>query len=211
MAAASVGGGCGMISVQPMAFIYELLYRIGFVPWDSDSVPDELQTLVEGRAALSPGRALDLGCGTGTNAVYLATRGWQVTAIDNVERALRRARDRAAARGVAVNWLNGDVSRLADVSLAPGFALVLDRGCYHGLGGRQRDAYAAAVTDLARPGATFLMWAMAPNRRPFEPAGADAAEIEARFRGWEPSHSNENAAPASVGAPAPGWHRLTRR
>ena len=142
-AAAAVGGGCGMISVQPMAFIYELLYRIGFVPWDSDSVPDELQTLVEGRAALSPGRALDLGCGTGTNAVYLATRGWQVTAIDNVERALRRARDRAAARGVAVNWLNGDVSRLADVSLAPGFALVFDRGCYHGLGGRQRDAYAA--------------------------------------------------------------------
>jgi SAM-dependent methyltransferase len=156
-------------------------------------------------------RALDLGCGTGTHAVFLATRGWEVIAIDNVERALKRARDRAAARGVSINWLNSDVSRLAGAGLTPGFALVFDRGCFHGLADRQRDAYAAAVTDLVTPGATLLMWAMAPNRRPLEPAGADGAEIEARFRGWEPAPSGAPDAPASVGASAPGWHRLTRR
>lgn len=148
-------------------------------------MPAELRALVEGGGALPVGRALDLGCGTGTHAVYLATRGWDVTAIDNVERALRRARDRAAAHDVTVNWVNADVSLLAQLGLAPGLTLVFDRGCYHGLDERERDAYAAAVTDLATPGATLLMWAMAPNRRPFEPAGADAAEITRRFGGWE--------------------------
>jgi cyclopropane fatty-acyl-phospholipid synthase-like methyltransferase len=151
-----------------VSLIYELLYRIGFLPWESGEVPVELRALAEGAGALARGRALDLGCGAGTHAVYLATRGWQVTTIDSVERALRRARDRAAARGVTVNWVNADVSLLVQLGLAPGFALVPDRGCYHGLNERQRDAYAAAVTHLATPGARLLMWAMAPNRRPFE-------------------------------------------
>jgi SAM-dependent methyltransferase len=190
-----------------MSLIYEALYRIGFLPWERGEVPVELRALTEGADALPAGRALDLGCGTVTHAVYLAARGWQVTAIDNVERALRRARDRAAARGVTVNWVIGDVSRLPQLELAAGFTLVFDRGCFHGLNERQRDAYAAAVTDLVAPDATILMWAMAPNRRPFEPAGADVAEITARFGGWELSDP-----PAAARRDSPrGWYRLTRR
>jgi cyclopropane fatty-acyl-phospholipid synthase-like methyltransferase len=194
-----------------MSLIYQLLYRIGFLPWDSGEVPVELRALAENSGVLPPGRALDLGCGTGTQAVYLATRGWQVTAIDNVERALRRARDRAAAQDVTVSWVNADVSLLADLGLAPGFTLVFDRGCYHGLDQRQRDAYAAAVTELAAPGATLLMWAMAPNHRPLEPAGADAAEIRARFGGWEVSAHEQVEHRESLPGSSRGWHRLTRR
>jgi SAM-dependent methyltransferase len=191
-----------------VSVVYQLLYRIGFLPWERGEVPVELRAVVEGDRALSPGRGLDLGCGTGTHAVYLATRGWEVTAIDNVERALRRARDRAAAHAVTVNWLNADVSRLAQLGLETGFTLVFDRGCYHGLDVRERAAYAAAVTDLTGPGATLLMWATAPNRRLFEPAGADAAEIATRFAAWELSGGPE---PESPGRQAKGWHRLTRR
>jgi SAM-dependent methyltransferase len=193
-----------------VSLIYQLLYRVGFLPWEHHELPVQLRALVEGDGALAVGRALDLGCGTGAHAVYLAGRGWEVTAIDNVERALRRARHRAAEQRVTVNWVNADVSRLSQLSLAPTFTLVFDRGCYHGLDEHQRDAYASAVTDLAAPGATLLMWAMAPNRRPFEPAGADAAEIAARFAAWQPSGRDQGTAPAPARAGAQGWHRLTR-
>jgi SAM-dependent methyltransferase len=106
-----------------MSLIYELLYRVGFLLWDTDAVPDALRAFAEGPAAPAPRRALDVGCGTGMHAVYLAARGWDVTAIDNVGRALRRARDRAAASNVTVNWVNGDVSRLDQLELRPGFGL----------------------------------------------------------------------------------------
>jgi SAM-dependent methyltransferase len=191
-----------------MSLIYELLYRVGFLPWDSDVVPDELRALIEDPATVA-GRALDLGCGTGTHAVYLAGHGWDVTAVDNVDRALRRARDRAAAARVTVNWVNADVTRLTQLELTPGFSLVFDRGCYHGIDARQRDAYVAGVTELAAPGATLLMWAMAPNRRPLEPSGADAAEIDARFGAWEPASRDSVQAPD--GGLSRGWHQLTRR
>ena len=182
-----------------MRLIYRVLYRVGFLPWDSDQVPDELRSLVEGPDALAPGRALDLGCGTGTHAVYMASHGWQVTGIDGVERALRRGRERATASGVTIEWLVGDVSRLEQTALAPGFTLLLDRGTYHGLSARERDGYVAGVTKLAAPGATLLMWAMAPNRRALEPAGADGSEIAERFAGWKFSERGR------------GWYQLVLR
>jgi SAM-dependent methyltransferase len=193
-----------------MSLLYELLYRIGFLPWDTDTVPGELRALAEGDDALPPGRALDLGCGTGTHAVYLAAHGWQVTAVDNVERALRRARDRAAAQKVTVNWVNADVSQLAQLGLEPRFTLVFDRGCYHGLNERQRKAYADAVTELAPHGATLLIWAMRPNRTPWEPAGADSAEIAARFADWELSGPDRAESGDRSRTAARGWHQLTR-
>jgi hypothetical protein len=124
----------------------------------------------------------------------------------------------SAATGYALDsawmsgrWVKADVSRLVQVGLQPGFALVFDRGCYHGLEARQRDAYAAGVTALTACGATLLLWAMAPNRRPLEPAGADAAEISARFGGWELSGPGSAEAADPRRHESRGWHRLTRR
>jgi 2-polyprenyl-3-methyl-5-hydroxy-6-metoxy-1,4-benzoquinol methylase len=82
-----------------MSLIYRVMYRIGFTPWDTGEVPRELSALVEGAAALPVGRALDIGCGTGTHAVYLARHGWRVTAIDIVARPLARARSGAGGTG----------------------------------------------------------------------------------------------------------------
>ena len=86
-----------------MSLWWQLAYIVGFKPWDSGISPPELVSVVEGPEALAPGRALDLGCGTGTNVVYLAQHGWEATGVDLVRRALRRAHDRASAAGVGAS------------------------------------------------------------------------------------------------------------
>src|SRR5881409_1565046 len=112
---------------------YRLLYRLGFAPWNRTPGPTILGRIVEGPAALHPGRALDVGCGTGRDAVYLAKRGWPVTAVDMVDKALDQARQRAAAEGVEVQWITANVSDLGALDLEPGYALLYDIGCMHGL------------------------------------------------------------------------------
>src|SRR6185312_13451966 len=73
-------------------------YRLGLGPRPSD-VPDHaLVELVEGPARLAPGRALDLGCGTGRNALYLARAGWETVGVDMVGYAVEVARRKAAAQ-----------------------------------------------------------------------------------------------------------------
>lgn len=162
---------------------YRLPYLLGITPWEQRQVPPELVELVEGPEARPPGRALDLGCGTGTAAIYLAQHGWQVTGVDLVERALRAARRRAAADGVAPRWIQGDVTRLVPLGLGDDFDLLVDYGCFHGLTDDQRDGYAAGVADVAAPGATLLLMAFAPGRRGPVPRGADREEIARRFGG----------------------------
>ena len=75
---------------------FELSYLLGFSPWDRwhAKLWEPLRKLIEGPGSLPPGRAIDLGCGMGPLAIYLAQHGWQVTGIDAVERALRVARTR---------------------------------------------------------------------------------------------------------------------
>ena len=64
--------------------------------------------LLEGPNALAQGRALDVGCGSGRDAVYLAKHGWHVTGVDFAETGLNAARRRAQEDGVEVRWVKGD-------------------------------------------------------------------------------------------------------
>jgi len=91
--------------------------------------------------------------------------------------------------------------------------MVLDRGCFHGLGDSQRAGCAAAVTELTTPGATLLMMAYAPKRIPAAPTGLDETELTARFAGWrlvssQPDDGGEIAGPLR-NVPRT-WYRLTR-
>jgi SAM-dependent methyltransferase len=197
-----------------MALMYRLMYRVGFTPWDTGRVPVELSALIEGPGALPPGRALDIGCGTGTQAVYLARSGWDVTALDAVPRPLAQARARAKEADVSVDWILADVARLYRLGLTPGFTLFHDRGCFHGLDESQRGAYAAAVDGLAAPGATLLMMAFAPNRIMAAPAGLEETELVGRFPGWQlvsasPDTFGEITGPLRH-VPRT-WYRLVRR
>ena len=85
-----------------MSFFFRAAYLIGFKPWDSGVPPPELTALVEGTDHLPPSKALDLGCGTGTNSIYLAQHGWEVTGVDVVGRAVSQARRKVAAAGVVL-------------------------------------------------------------------------------------------------------------
>jgi cyclopropane fatty-acyl-phospholipid synthase-like methyltransferase len=186
---------------------------VGFTPWDTGTVPDELTKLVEGDGALAAGRALDIGCGTGTQSVYLAKHGWQVTGVDVVERPLRKARARAAAGDAPVQWLLGDVTRLAELGLEPGYGLLFDRGCFHGLNAQQRAAYAAGITALAEPGATMLMMAFARNNVRVGPGGVDQPEIVQTLAGWQLASAAADTGPDPDGplAKVPRrWYRFTR-
>jgi SAM-dependent methyltransferase len=189
------------------------MYLVGFTPWDTGAVPAELVEQIEGDGALPPGRALDLGCGTGTQSVYLAEHGWDVTGVEAIGKPLRRARARAQQAGVSVHWVQGDVTRLSEAVLEPGFDLLLDRGCFHGLNADERASYAAGVNDLAAPGATLLMMAFARNDVRVGPAGVGEHEVAETFATWEVSSS------AADRGPAPGgplrdvplhWYRLTK-
>lgn len=111
---------------------YGLMYRLGFAPWERREVADTWRSLLDGPAAPVPGRALDVGCGSGRDSVYLAKRGWQVTAVDAVEKALAAAQQRAADERVEVHWVTGDVAQLARLGLEPGYDLLYDFGCIMG-------------------------------------------------------------------------------
>src|SRR5688500_14230632 len=71
--------------------LYERAYRRGKTPWDTGIPPPELVEVIEGPNALEPGRALDLGCGTGTNAMYLAQHGWTAVGVDFSSHAIESA------------------------------------------------------------------------------------------------------------------------
>ena len=191
------------------------MYRVGFTPWDNDSVPRELGNLVEGPEALLAGRALDLGCGTGSQAVYLASHGWTVTAIDDVEKALRRARARGGAAGLEVDWIKADVGRLPELGLPPGYGLIFDRGCYHGLPQGARASYAHGVVELGGPEATLLLMSFDPNRKPFGPAGASQDELEERFGdAWklvEATPATERPPKGPMADVPLTWYRFARR
>src|SRR4051812_7704514 len=198
-----------------MSVAYRILYRLGITPWDRDEVPPRITQVAAERPA--PGRALDLGCGTGRDAVYLGQQGWAVSAVDAVPKALDAARRRSRQAGVDVDFRQGDVTRLEQLGLEPGYDLVLDRGCFHGLTDDDRDACARGVNALAAPDAELLMFAFSPRRHRPAPRGISAEEIVQRFGGpdeWElvdSTRDTEGRLPPWLRNADPAWHRLRRR
>jgi cyclopropane fatty-acyl-phospholipid synthase-like methyltransferase len=181
--------------------LFGIMYRVGFTPWDGHALPTRLRELVEGAGALAKGRALDVGCGTGDTSIYLAQHGWDVTGIDFVQRAIDRAKVKADAAGARVRLLRADVTRLREFSVGDGFTLVVDNGCFHGLGDEQRDGYVRELTALTTPGARLLLVGFLPGKRRPGPRGVDRAEIERHFAaGWELVQTGE----AGFGAPRTG-------
>lgn len=110
---------------------------------------------------LPPGRALDLGCGSGRNAVFLARRGYTVEGVDYSEKAIDWARDRAAEAGVDVGWRCSNVFdlRVPDASVD----LVYDSGCFHHIAPHRREAYVELVVRALKPGGHFGLVCFRPE------------------------------------------------
>jgi SAM-dependent methyltransferase len=187
------------------------MYRLGFTPWDRE-IPAELVEIITGPDSLPPGRALDMGSGKGGKAVFMAEHGWRVTAVENVPLAMREARRRADRAGVRIDFRAGDVTRLADLELDPGYSLIFDFGCYHGLSSSQRAAYARGVNAVAAHGATLLLMGFTRALPPV-PSGVSEAELQLLLgEEWAPVavHPVSSGTSAMSRARA-AWFRFRRR
>jgi SAM-dependent methyltransferase len=151
---------------------YSLSY-LGKPPWDTGISPPELLEFLESHA---PGRALDLGCGTGTNLVTLANRGWQVTGIDFNGHAVKVARRQLSIREIDGIVFRGDVSR--PLMLNGKFDLILDIGCYHDLSLQDRLGYRENLRALLAPGGTFLIYAHCLSPERMRATGVSQADID---------------------------------
>ncbi len=137
-----------------MKLFYNTWYRVGTPPWVGSPRSELVQLVTDG--TLKPGRAIDLGCGEGDNAIFLAQHGFEVTAIDFASAAIAKAREKARIAGTAVDFFVDDLTRLR--SIEGQFDLLVDYGTFDDLGSRQRDDYLREVVPLARTGARFLLW-----------------------------------------------------
>ena len=175
-----------------MGVPYKLMYRLGFHPWEdlaehppfAEKLSELFQREESGREP-PYGPALDLGCGSGVWGVPLAQRGWQVTSVDIVDKALQRARERVREAGVDVRVMHGDVTDLRGAGVGSDFRLVLDTGTFHGLADAQCEAMGREVSAVTTSDATVLLDVFAPRRRGPLPRGASRGDVEAAFPGWK--------------------------
>lgn len=143
--------------------LYRLMYWLRMVPWDTGETPPEVVAAFQA-GDIPPGAALDLGCGTGTNVLYMAQQGRQAIGLDFVPEAIAKARDKAQQAGVSerAQFQVADVTRLGELDLPPcGFAL--DMGCFHGLSPDGQRAYAEGLADTLVPGGRYMLYTLDPH------------------------------------------------
>jgi cyclopropane fatty-acyl-phospholipid synthase-like methyltransferase len=124
---------------------FTIRYWLNNPPWDTGITPPEVYEFLKNH---SPGRALDLGCGTGTNVLTIASHGWQTTGVDYIPKAIRTARKKADRIGL------GDCAKflMADVlSYQPQderYDLILDIGCFHSFRNEDVKQYTKNISSL---------------------------------------------------------------
>jgi 2-polyprenyl-3-methyl-5-hydroxy-6-metoxy-1,4-benzoquinol methylase len=123
------------------------------MPWFYPELDDDLRQALD-QLGLRAASALDLGTGPGTQAMQLAQRGFDVTATDISEAAIRLAREKAEAQGLTIAWQQDDV--LATRLSGP-FDLIFDRGCFHVLPPERRPDYVNTIASLLKPDGSFFL------------------------------------------------------
>jgi cyclopropane fatty-acyl-phospholipid synthase-like methyltransferase len=187
---------------------FEIAYRVGFTPWDHATPPPELVEVIEGERKLTPGRALDVGCGTGNSGVYMAAHGWTVTGVDFAGLAVDRARRKARARGLDIDLRRADVTHLAEAGIDGPFDLIFDLGCFHGLSPESHERYAAQIKRVSAHGATYLLYGF--SSAPFARRGPQGVPREVVERLFDPTFELVEARPGT-GPGAPFWYTMRRR
>lgn len=138
---------------------YDFMYRV-WAPWDSVGVRSELKTVLD-RGLVSVRthpRAIDLGCGTGSNVVHLAGLGFDAHGVDFSSVALDKARARAAETRVTCTFVLGDLTVETIPEVKGAFDLLLDFGTLDDLRGEARQRMALTIERLARPGSVLIEW-----------------------------------------------------
>jgi len=151
-------------------------YAEGQRPWDSGRPSKELDRLL-GEHEIEPCRVLEVGCGTGTNAVHLAQKGFTVTAFDISPIAIDEAKAKAKGAGVSVDFSVGDA--LAPPKFNAPFSLVFDRGVYHVVRQVNLEAFMHTLSDATEAGSLYLVLAGNANEEDQEegPPRVHASEM----------------------------------
>jgi SAM-dependent methyltransferase len=137
-------------------FFRRLLFHYWYFrhpPWDTGVSPPELLEFIRTHAS---GRAIDIGCGTGTNLITLARAGWRVTGVDFAPRAIRMARRKVQEAGLQADLQIRDATRLHGID-GP-FDLAFDLGCFHGIPSQGRKLYGRQLQRILAPGGFWLLY-----------------------------------------------------
>lgn len=181
---------------------------LGTPPWDIGRPQPQIVQLAE--AGKITGRVLDVGCGTGENALFLAERGLEVVGIDGAPRAIRKAESKAHARGLKLVFEVGDALDLPIPQSL--FDTVIDSGLFHVFPDEDRPRLRDSLARVLRLGGTYFMMCFS-ERQPGDwgPRRVTQAEIRSAFAdGWtveliQPSHFAVN------GGAAEAWLARIRR
>ena len=121
--------------------------------WDTGISPPELIDFIQGH---KPRRAIDIGCGTGTNVITLARAGWPVTGIDFAPRAIQLAKRKAKEAGVRAELFVNDATKMRGITGPYGFAL--DIGCFHGVPQKGQQKYLKQLDRILAPDGFWLLY-----------------------------------------------------
>ena len=181
-------------------------YQSQDTPWDTGITPPEIVAIV---SKLAPGKALDAGCGTGTNLHYLLQHGWQVDGIDFVPQAIERAQARLRAfPASAWSVYCHDVARLNTLSdLRAPYDLVLDIGCGHGLPVSDQERYVQNIAVHLKTAGVWMLYAHQPTpERTFGWTPEDVQRLTAPYFSltWQVLSNDTRSGMPSA------WYRLAR-
>ena len=187
--------------------VFSDIYRANEARWDTGITPPEIMAVL---AELPAGKALDLGCGTGTNVRTLLEHGWEADGVDFVEQAIEMARNKLAAFPPERFGLYcGDVSQLDAIpTLRAPFDLAIDIGCGHSVPVGEQANYASGVAARLKTGGIFMLYVHFPH--PDHDHGLSPEDVYRLLLPyfdlvWEVrSDDTTNGMPSA-------WYRLARR
>ena len=167
---------------------FDLAYE-GIPPWDIGRPQPEFVLLAT--TGEIRGSVLDVGCGTGENALYLAGLGHEVWGIDTAPAAIERARAKARSRGVRATFLVADALGLG--RLGRTFDTVTDSGLFHVFSDEERTLFASSLAAVLRPGGNYYMLCFSEHEPDsWGPRRVTQAEIRATFQeGWRINYIRE--------------------
>jgi SAM-dependent methyltransferase len=184
---------------------WDASYQDGPAPWDTGRPQPAIVRLAADGGFT--GAVLDAGCGTGENALHLASLGLSVLGVDVAETALAMAREKADERGVKAEFATADALQLE--RLGRRFDTVLDCGLFHSFDGDEQSRYVASLASVTEPGGTLYLLCFSPDGPDPGPHPVSAEELRAAFNpgtGWnvaeikpertQTRYHDENGAPA---------------